>query len=249
MKSNFLATMLLIAAILSFPACKEENSNLLPFNVSDVKAGDNFQSSEFLNDLLAGRILEMEYIIRSNSNDYGAMETVYRYTLVEDEFTKPNEVWFHFTNGSISLRYKLERCLISNGVKAIMFEPIWAAPDVFGDPFVIDGWREITSPRFILTENAGIVFKFDDCRYKKLYGLRSVYTKLSDKTMLGGDWMLVDEEKSIHPFVTSYISDNLFDVMEMAYKEVTVDAIQKEYAKQALELDFKIPFDFKITRK
>ena len=81
MKSNFLVTMLLIAAILSFPACQEENPNL-PFNVNEVKAGDQFQSSEFIDALLDGRILKIEYTTRthqmytdSDGNNYANVVT------------------------------------------------------------------------------------------------------------------------------------------------------------------------------
>ena len=255
MKTKLLVTLLLTVAILSFPACQEENPNL-PFNVNDVKAGEQFQTSEFIDALLDGRILKMEYTTRTHQmytdpdgNNYANVVT-YQYTLVEDKFTKPGEIWLHYTDGMhIPRRYKLERCPVSGGAILYCYQPKFdvSNPDVYHwwDAEIID-WYD-NQPTYVLTEKDGIVFKFRDNSRSgsKDYCLVEVYGKLSANQMFGGEWSLSDE---VQPgWWQNYTSENLSDVMKRAYEVITIDAIQTGFDQSSYY--WASPHEFKITRK
>jgi len=227
--------------------------------------------AEFFDDLLAGRIAGLEYIKRNNN--FGSLtdpagnllDTVVwhvRYELL-DELSKPGEVWFFNDEGTyrngvwygsertgLTKVYKLERCQKSGGISVQGFEPIMGFGYGTNIP-EIKGWQDSPIIAHILTENDGVVYGFIDnppgfhsvANFK--YGLRMAYAKLSENTMFGGEWGLMDEIGS--GMYNNYLSENLSDVMGRAFREVTIDEIQKGYEIQSFY--FTSPHEFRIIGK
>jgi len=186
MKSNFLVTMLLTAAILSFPACQEENPNLPSNNVNEVKAGDNFQSSinfenyefttnsedsEFLNDFAGGVITKIEY-----TTDWRTRTRTYE---LNEKLTTDEEVWFDVTelraDGKVlpSFYYKAmaKKNKETNGVLLIYY--------VVVDHSVPTEKKDLNeSNRYYLTQKDGDIFKdeFFQISENSKWVLSSIYS-------------------------------------------------------------------------
>ena len=261
MKSKFCVTMLLIAAILSFPACKEDVSGLLNSPVyefeNEFQTGQSGELSGFLKDIFDGRIASFEYIERWNisSDDFpGHPDSLVQIALrcrfsVMDELSKPGEVWLveewaavmrtgDIYRGYMPTRmYKLENH--PEVPSAITVQ--WYTPSKDGLTNEIVGWSEEPAARFIQTEINGIVYEF----YTPIqgyggYSLRCVWAQLPGTT----DRMFTSRNSS----VSGYASESLLDLMQTVSKEVTIDVIQN-WADHYVGTLLKEHNEFKITRK
>ena len=259
-KFTVILPMILIAAILSFTACNKDdglnplqtdNANTNDFPKTVKQLNDFFQSSDFIDALIEGRIASIEW--REHTRFPESPDGIFRLELLE-ELSKPGEVWFELTGKSVAYdgyegdtrflnetgvngRFKLERHPeISSALSMIQYHP---AHHQYGLE-----WLEEENYPWVLAEKDGVVYKFlaPSKFVSPHYRLNDVFVKQSgtaDRMFYIQD-LYLDNDGSYEPTILS-------SVIEKAHSYALLhNWISQDWYRTS---KFREPHQFKITRK
>jgi len=267
-KTMLIATAILVAAILSFTACNKDEG-LNPHNPHNPKSNgqdytkftlqfmsDEFQSSEFINDILEGRIVSIEWIWRT-ALIKDRSDMLIHFGMLE-ELSKQGEVWFEenwtalFQDGyeghngnpitdvcrrtTPQFRFKFEKHPeISGAILVTQYNP-----QRHGLTNELYEWREETSLYWVLTERNGVVYKFrapGQFETSGWYWVDDLYIKQPGT---------VDRMVNIGSIGLADNPDNLSAVIESAFNNTDIDLFLEWGLQYTLSRE---PHQFKITRK
>jgi len=267
-KKMLVATAILVAAILSFPACnkdevlnphnpKSDGQDYTKFTLQFMSA--EFQSSEFINDILEGRIVSIEWVKHTAFTGYPYYSDGLVHFRMLEELSKPGEIWFEESGKAIyqdgynhggwplpeenelspNFRFKFEKHPeISGAILATQYYP-----QRHGLTNELLEWREETSLKWVITEKNEVVYRFKapgQFETSGWYWVEDLYIKQPGT---------VDRMIHISTVWSNGGSNNpedLSDVVESVFKNLDIDLVRVWDAQNTI---FREPHQFKITRK